>query len=245
QDGLAKWMRITVPSIPAGQVARAFVRVEIAKSPVLPPSDPTQYVFAKSVSSDIRRYLGPSPYIESNHRQIKEAAESIRHDSDANAWTQVEDILLWVRERLEYRFDEDIRTCLHALKVGHGDCEEMTSLFIAVCRNRGIPARAVWVPHHTYPEFYLEDQDGNGHWFPCQAAGRYEFGSMHDVAPVLHKGDRFRIPGHREVVRYLQPTLRANRFVEPPALRWILQDIGSPSSIRERSETVPTASPER
>ena len=42
-----------------------------------------------------------------------------------------------------------------ALRDGTGDCEELSSLFIALCRAHGIPARTVWVPDHCYPEFYL------------------------------------------------------------------------------------------
>ena len=75
-------------------------------------------------------------------------------------------------KKVEYRFDPKIKEARAALDDGYGDCEELTSLFIAMCRINKIPARAVWVPGHCYPEFYLEDEQGNGHWYPCQAAGQ-------------------------------------------------------------------------
>ena len=34
------------------------------------------------------------------------------------------------------------------------------------------------MPGHCYPEFYLEDDKGEGHWFPCQSAGTREFGGI-------------------------------------------------------------------
>jgi len=71
---------------------------------------------------------------------------------------QVEAIYDWVRENVEYKFDTQIHSCLDALDSGKGDCEELSSLFIAICRARDIPARAVWIPGHTYPEFYLLDE---------------------------------------------------------------------------------------
>ena len=83
---------------------------------------------------------------------------------------------------------------LAALKDGTGDCEELTSLFIAICRAANIPARTVWVPGHCYPEFYLVDDKGEGHWFPCQSAGKREFGGISETRPILQKGDSFRPP---------------------------------------------------
>ena len=89
-----------------------------------------------------------------------------------------------------------------------GDCEELTSLFVAMCRANGIPARSVWIPGHCYPEFYLEDDEGAGHWIPCQAAGTRAFGSMPDYRLVLQKGDNFKVPEHRKTQRYMAEFLR-------------------------------------
>ena len=113
-----------------------------------------------------------------------------------------------MRENVEYKFDTQIHSCLDALDSGKGDCEELSSLFIAICRARDIPARAVWIPGHTYPEFYLLDENGNGQWFPCQAAGSRQFGEMNERRPVLQKGDRFKVSGQKELQRYAQPTLK-------------------------------------
>ena len=66
-----------------------------------------------------------------------------------------------VRDNVEYR-NGRLKGALAALRDGHGDCEELSSLFIAVCRANKIPARTIWVPNHCYPEFYLVDQDGEG-----------------------------------------------------------------------------------
>jgi len=99
-----------------------------------------------------------------------------------------------------------------ALKDGVGDCEELTSLFIAICRAADIPARTVWVEGHCYPEFYLEDKAGKGHWFPCQAAGSREFGGITEFRPILQKGDNFRPPsGGKERQRYMAEFLTGSK----------------------------------
>ena len=127
---------------------------------------------------------------------------------EKDAFTQDKEEL----ERFFTRCDERVeeirarrrKGALAALRDGTGDCEEMTSLFIAVCRASDIPARTVWVPGHCYPEFYLEDEEGKGHWFPCQAAGSRDFGGILEYRPVLQKGDNFRPPYDRsERQRYL------------------------------------------
>jgi len=150
----------------------------------------------------VRIYLGPSPYIESTSAKIKSLARQITAEH-SDPWEKAEAIYDWVREHVEYK-DGPIKGALAALKDQTGDCEELTSLFIALCRASGIPARMVWVPQHCYPEFYLEDEDRNGYWFPCQAAGDRVFGGIPELRPILQKGDNFKTPEKpKETQRYV------------------------------------------
>jgi hypothetical protein len=62
----------------------------------------------------------------------------------------------------------------------------------------------VWVPDHCYPEVYLLDDDGKGHWFPCEMVGNRSFGGIAETRPILQKGDNFRPPyDRRDRQRYL------------------------------------------
>jgi hypothetical protein len=63
------------------------------------------------------------------------------------------------------------------------------------------------VPDHCYPEFYLVEADGEGHWFPCQAAGTRAFGSMPELRPILQKGDNFKVPEDSKPRRYVSEFL--------------------------------------
>jgi len=207
---LARQMVFKISSLQPEQGGTTALTFKINKLPIPLPSNPKRFVFAPNPRGNLKKnFLGPSPFIESKHERIVQVANTLAEKhADQCAWDQVEAIYDWVRENVEYKFDRKIHSCLDALDSGHGDCEELSSLFIAICRARDIPARAVWIPGHTYPEFYLLDENGDGHWFPCQAAGSRQFGEMNERRPVLQKGDRFKVSGQKELQRYAQPTLK-------------------------------------
>jgi len=202
--GTVKMMVVRIPYLASGQEARAVVTFEIKRSAQLAPDDTDAYVLPdlRKLDRKVRQYLGPSPYIESRHPKIRSLAKQIG-TGEEKAWAKVEAIYDWVRDKVEYK-NGPLKGALAALKDGTGDCEELTSLFIAICRASDIPARTVWIPGHCYPEFYLMDKEGKGHWFPCQAAGTRAFGEMPEYRPILQKGDNFRPPyNRRDRQRYL------------------------------------------
>lgn len=207
-DGTVKQMKVLIPFLPAGQEAKAVVTFEVRRNAQLAPDDTDIYEFPdrRRMERSVRPYLGPSPAIESTSPKIKSLAKEIGSDKE-KAWDRVEAIYDWVRENVVY--DESlapgpVRGALAALGTKKGDCEDLSSLFIAICRAAGIPARTVWVPDHCYAEFYLVDDQGEGHWFPCQVAGSRAFGEMPDRRLILQKGDNFRPPHNpRERKRYL------------------------------------------
>ncbi len=100
----------------------------------------------------------------------------------------------------------------------------MTSLFIALCRASKIPARTVWLTTSVYPEFYLLDDDGHGHWFPCQIGGTRQFGGIDDSTPILQKGDNFRDAERPKEKMRLVPeyfTVPLLRGATSPNIQWI------------------------
>ena len=176
------------------------------------------------MAREVRRYLGTSPFIETRHPQIRSSAKEATEGKE-NAWEKVEAIYDWVREHVEYK-DGALKGALAALRDGNGDCEELSSLFIAMCRVSGIPARTVWLPGHCYPEFYLEDKAGHGRWFPCQAAGTRDFGGMSEFRPILQKGDNFRVPEQKEPQRYVAELLKVKALRgNPPQHEFIAESL--------------------
>ena len=224
--GDVKQLLVSIPRIDAGATVKAIVTVEVERSLIEKPEQTDKLYIPKFITPDLRKYMGTSPFIETTNPRIKEISQGLGDDG-RNAWQKVEIIFDWVRDRVKYKFDEELKGALTALETGEGDCEELTSLFIAICRNNGIPARSVWIPGHCYPEFYLEDANGKGHWFPCQIAGSRSFGSMPEYRPVLQKGDNFRVPGNTRSQRYVAETFKALRSTQPPMVQFIRRQAGA------------------
>ena len=211
-EGTVRVMVVSIPSLPAGQEAKALVTYEIRRHAMLPPTQTDIYELPdpKRLPRDVKPYLGPSPKIESNNPKIKALVKEVGADKE-KAWQKVEAIYDWVREKVKPQPSSGhVKGALAALRDGSGDHEDATSLFIAICRAAGIPARTVWVPDHCYPEFYLLDDDGKGHWFPCEMVGTRLFGGIAETRPILQKGDNFRPPyDRRDRKRYLPEYLTA------------------------------------
>lgn len=208
--GGAKQVVVQIPRVNAGTTVEAMFEFDISRSRILPPDETESLVIPKRLPRELRLYTGNSPFIDASHRLIRSAAKEIEEQEFENDWRRVEKIYDYVRDKVEYT-EGELKNASDALKDGTGDCEEMTSLFVAICRNLDVPARVVWIPDHCYPEFYLEDEGGEGRWYPCQAAGTRQFGRMDEIRPVLQKGDRFKLPEKKVPVRYISEFFRCDR----------------------------------
>ena len=190
-DGVRQLL-ITIPRIANEKQAEAIVTYQVTRRRVGPPTNPGSYQIPNRPQRQILRYLGDSPYIETRPRPIVELARSCASEADS-AWQQVERCYDTARETLQPA-EVPLQGTLRAVRAGKGSAEEITGLFVALCRASKIPARMVWVHGHCAAEFYLEDNAGKGHWFPCLVAGARAFGESDDDRPILQKGDNHRVP---------------------------------------------------
>jgi len=228
--GTARQMVVSIPRVAGGKEAHAILTIEVARRTLLPPDETDLYVVpdAKSLPPDFKQYLGPSPLIESGHARIKAIAKQLG-EGQSKAWPHVRAIYDWVRKTIRYQKDAPLTGCVEAIDKGSGDCNQLTSTFIAICRASGIPARTVRIPAHCYPEFYLHDDRGHGHWFPAEASGTEAFGGILTHSPILQKGDAFRVSVPKtEPVRFLPETLTSpnTKFViGQPILKLICEPV--------------------
>ena len=227
-EGSGKVMVIKFPNLSGGKTAKALVTFEIRRSTLEPPEDTEKWKIPQKSKLDrkLRIYLGPSPYIQCRDSKIRNLAKEIIVDKE-QAWEKAEAIYDWVQKNIDYE-KGPLKGALKALRDKKGDCEELSSLFIGLCRASGIPARTVWVPEHCYAEFYLVDDKNNGYWFPCQPAGSREFGGITELRPILQKGDNFRRPDNRrERVRYLSERVTVARPTGKPGVTPVHELLGT------------------
>ena len=222
--GGLRQMVVEIPQLPAGQEARALVTFEVTRSTIEAPDNTAIYSIPQRLSRLLRINIGPSPYIQSRHPKIIAAAREAVAERES-AWEKVEAIYDWTRQHVAYK-NGKLKGAVRALYDEEGYTDELTSLFIAMCRVHKIPARTVFVPGHCYAEFYLEDDEGQGHWFPCQPAGARSFGAIDEVRPILQKGDNFKNPENfKEKLRWVKEYFHASGRGRAPQVRFVNEPV--------------------
>jgi transglutaminase-like putative cysteine protease len=148
---------------------------------------------AQKIPADVRQlYLGDSTGIQTRAPQVRALLKKLVPET-LHPWDQARRFADWVRANIKPQLGP-YTSVLAAIENLRGDCEEMSAVFVALCRAAGIPARLVWVPNHNWSEFYLVDEHDQGHWIPVHTACYHWFGwtGVHEL--VLQKGDRITTP---------------------------------------------------
>jgi transglutaminase-like putative cysteine protease len=124
-----------------------------------------------------KEYDGDRAMIDPSDKEIKELAEKIKREANSDdAWTVANSIYVWVKTNTLYHTDlnsDYIQSAIEVLHNRRGDCDELSFLYISLCRAVGIPARFVsgyWVMNkydekyvgHAWAEFYY------GEWAPVE-----------------------------------------------------------------------------
>ncbi|QDS98107.1 Transglutaminase-like superfamily protein [Adhaeretor mobilis] len=195
KGGEAQQLVVSIPRLNAGAEARAILTYRVRTKTILPPEETDHLVVPKKVQRDQKMYLGRSKNIDVNHRKIRDAVKEALAEvsEDATAWERIEALYDFAFDKIEYVEGENISS-VEALKLCKGDCQAVSVLFVAMCRTEKIPARMVWAHEHQYAEFYLEDEEQRGQWFPIESAGTKAFGEMPIARIIMQKGDNFTVP---------------------------------------------------
>jgi hypothetical protein len=194
-------MVIKIKTVPPKTIVELDVKFTIEVSEISAPTNTTGLKIPEKLEKEIKPYLGVSPGISYRNARLRKQVKEIVTDK-ATAWQQVEAIYDWVRENIEFREGEP-EDCLKAFRAKSGCAEDLVGLFVAMCRAHDVPARMVWVEGHQLAEFYLVDQDDQGHWFPCNVAGLRDFGSNSDPRIILQKGDNIKVPEKEQRQKYV------------------------------------------
>lgn len=140
--------------------------------------------------------LRQEPFLEVDHREIKDLAERIA-DRSTDPRVIAQRINQWVYDSVKKEVTVGIPSALHVLHTRVGDCNEHTQLFVALSRAAGVPARIAtglaYVDgkfyYHAWPEVMLRDWvavDPTFGQFPADAAHlRFVTGGLGRQADLL------------------------------------------------------------
>ena len=186
-------LRLSAAGIQAGQVVAAVATFRLTISKQYHGYEQAMFPQQQEPTAEVRkRFLQNSPGIETSSREVRELAEKLTAGAP-HPWDQAKRFAEWSAENIRARLGT-YTSVVAALRDRVGDCEERSAVFVAFCRAVGIPARLVWIPNHNWAEFYLEDEEGQGHWIPAHTACYSWFGWVGAHELVLRKGDRVYVP---------------------------------------------------
>ena len=215
--GQAAILKFQVSRVDKGETAFVDRMYEITRYRTKFTIPPDELQMPRAIPAELRdQYTGIAPGVQINDRKMIDLATMLETSShDQGPWNTAKAFWAWTRDNVKFE-NGDFRGAMHAIEQRCGDCEEMSALFVGLCRLSKIPARTVWVYSHDYPEFYLVDKNGKGHWIPAQVLGPAWFGEMAEYRPILQKGDRFYDPLQKQYVRYVPQTVKGfNAKVNP------------------------------
>ena len=208
----------TIPQIKGGQQLEMNVMFEVTVN-AIPYPDRTDHLIKPSrPPREVRIYLSPSRNIESRKATVSKQAKSVVEGIE-QPWEQARAIYDWVTTQIE--IDKSLKEtgAYKAIKEGTGSREDPSYAFVAMCRSQKIPARMVWADNGEYAEFYLEDGEGVGRWYPVVLEGKPEFGQMSNPRIIYQKGDNIKVPESSKRQLFVTETVRGSGKLQ--SVRWI------------------------
>lgn len=212
-DSGVRQLVIVAPRLNFGEHAEATMTYEITRRTQPVPLDTTIYKIPKTMPRDVRKCLANSPNIDCRNAKIRMQAKTLTADKDS-AWEKVEAIYDWMKENVEHTNDP-AKGAVETLDQKNGHHEDLAALFIALCRASKVPARTVWVPNYCYAEFYLEGEEDQGEWFPCEFKEKTQFGTVSQPYMILQKGDNVQVPEAKKRKRYVTEHLKVKTGSKP------------------------------
>lgn len=205
-DGVAQ-LQLEAPQIVAGQTVSAVARYRLKLFKAYQGYSKGQFPIEQTPERVFdKQFLRDSPGIDVRITLVKRLAAEIVSES-MHPWDKAVAFYQWVWDHIQ-GVPGKYTSVKQAIEDRKGDCEERATVFIALCRAVGIPARLVWIPSHNWAEIGLHDGDGTPHWIPVHTAAYSWFGwtGVHEV--VLQKGDRVRLEQRKRTVRLVDDWCR-------------------------------------
>jgi len=125
-------------------------------------------------------------YIDPNNVDIKSTAQDISDQTDSNnSFILAKELFIWLKQNTDYEMhtiNNEVQPASETMQLGTGDCDDLSFLYISLCRSLGIPARfirgylveetdgVVSAVAHAWTEVFVGGNIGNQGWIPVECA---------------------------------------------------------------------------
>jgi hypothetical protein len=127
-------------------------------------------------------------YIDPNNADIKSTAEDILDQTNSNnSLTLAKELFIWLKQNTDYQIhitnnERQPQPASETINLEVGDCDDLSFLYISLCRSLGIPARfirgylveesggTVSAVAHAWAEVFVGGNIGNDGWIPIECA---------------------------------------------------------------------------
>lgn len=188
-DGISNWLLVDLATFPESQQRVVLgYRAWIAQNYFL--FDPESLLDQNTINNDQNTiiYLKSEVGIEANDNFLLRFGEAIEASTVLGLVYQI----TWlIHSHLKYILQKGEFGAKYAVLNRQGDCTEYAALFVALCRQNGLPARLVagfkrepqikgsWI-EHAWAEFYY-----NGLWVPIDILEGFIIGNLPDLIPLF------------------------------------------------------------
>jgi transglutaminase-like putative cysteine protease len=122
-------------------------------------------------------------YIDPLNPDVQAIAQSVLANSSTNSFLLAKALFAWLKENTQYQIhsDQGVRPVAVTLADRTGDCDDLSFLYISLCRSVGIPARfirgyligespTVQAVPHAWVEVFIGPGLGIGGWIPVECS---------------------------------------------------------------------------
>jgi hypothetical protein len=122
-------------------------------------------------------------FIQPDNPDIRNITTNILKKSESNnSFYVAKELFKWIKKQTTYTphiREDSIQTASFTLKSKTGDCDDLSFLYISLCRSLGIPARFIkgliiedgQATPHAWAEVFVGGEIGNSGWIPVECAG--------------------------------------------------------------------------
>ena len=126
-------------------------------------------------------------YIDPDNSNIKSTAQTVLKQANSNnSFIVAKELFTWLKQNTIYQIhttNNNVQPAIKTYQIGSGDCDDLSFLYISLCRSVGIPARfirgflleesygVVSAIGHAWVEIFVGENISNNGWIPIECSG--------------------------------------------------------------------------